>query len=241
MRAETRHSLKEDRFSRVTIDAAGKTMHWSAEHRKALAIAGVVTLAVVVAGLGGWYYFNQQDEKASVEFSQAIRTLDTQLRPPNMPGQPGIPSFTSAEERATAAHKQFQAVGDKYPHTRAGEFATYFAGVTASTMGDTATAERELKRITSSRDKDLSALAKFALASVYRKMNRPKEAIDLYKQLTDHPTASVGKSMAQLELADFYQDQQQNQQAKRIYEQLEKDNPNTEVASIASSKLAALK
>ncbi|MBV8891976.1 MAG: cell division protein CpoB, partial [Acidobacteria bacterium] len=37
------------------------------------------------------------------------------------------------------------------------------------------------------------------------------------------------------------QDQQQNQQAKRIYEQLEKDNPNTEVASIASSKLAALK
>jgi len=241
VRAETRHSLKEDRFSRVTIDAAGKTMHWSAEHRKALAIAGVVTLAVVVAGLGGWYYFNQQDEKASVEFSQAIRTLDTQLRPPNMPGQPGIPSFTSAEERATAAHKQFQAVGDKYPHTRAGEFATYFAGVTASTMGDTATAERELKRITSSRDKDLSALAKFALASVYRKMNRPKEAIDLYKQLTDHPTASVGKSMAQLELADFYQDQQQNQQAKRIYEQLEKDNPNTEVASIASSKLAALK
>jgi tetratricopeptide (TPR) repeat protein len=241
VRAETRHSLKEDRFSKVTINAAEKTMHWTVEHQKALIVGAVVVLAVILSGLGAWYYFNQQDQKASVEFSQAIRTLEAQLRPANMPAQPGIPSFTSAEERAAAAHKQFQAVADRYRHTRAGEFATYFAGVTASTMGDRATAERQLKKITSSGDKDLAALAKFALASVYRKMNRSKEAIDLYKQLSDHPTASVGKSMAQLELADLYQDQQQSQQAKRIYEQLQKDNPNTEIATIASSKLAALK
>jgi tetratricopeptide (TPR) repeat protein len=241
VRAETRHSLKEDRFSKVTINAAGKTVHWTVEHQKSLLIGGVVALAVVAALLAGWYYFNQQDQKASVEFSQATRTLDTPIRPANMPAQPGVASFTSAQQRATEAHKQFQAVVDKYPHTRAGEFATYFAGVTASTMGDTATAERELKKVSSSGDKDLASLAKFALAAVYRKTNRTKEAIDIYKQLMDKPTASVGKSMAQLELADLYQDQQQPQEAKRIYEQLQKDNPNTDVASIASSKLAALK
>lgn len=241
MRAETRHSLKEDRFSKVTINAAEKTVHWTVEHQKTLMVGAVALLVIIAAVIGGWYYFNQQDQKASVDFGQAIRTLDTPLRPPNMPAQPGAPSFTSAQERATAAHKQFQAVADQYPHTRAGEFATYFSGVTASTMGDTATAERELKKISSSSDKDLAALAKFALAGVYRKTNRPKDAIDLYKQLIEKPTASVGKSMAQLELADLYQDQQQPQEAKRIYEQVQKDNPNTDVASIASSKLAALK
>jgi TolA-binding protein len=47
--------------------------------------------------------------------------------------------------------------------------------------------------------------------------------------------------MAQFELAALYQEQQQPQEAKRIYEQLQKDNPNTDVANIASSKLAALK
>jgi TolA-binding protein len=47
--------------------------------------------------------------------------------------------------------------------------------------------------------------------------------------------------MAQLELAALYQDRQQPQEAKRIYEQLQKDNPNTDVATIATSKLAALK
>jgi tetratricopeptide (TPR) repeat protein len=108
-------------------------------------------------------------------------------------------------------------------------------------MGDNASAERELKKVSSSGDKDLAALAKFALASVYRKENRPKDAIDLYKQLAEKPTATVGKSMAQFELAALYQEQNQPQEAKRIYEQLQKDNPNTDVASIASSKLAALK
>jgi len=241
VRAETRHSLKQDRFSKVTLETAEKTVHWTVEHQKTLVIGGIIVVALILAGFGGWYYLSQQDQKASVEFGQAIRTLDAPVRPPNMPAQPGVQSFTSVQERATEAHKEFQAVVDKYPHTHAAEFATYFSGVTASTMGDTATAERNLKKVSSSGDKDLAALAKFALASVYRKSNRSKDAIDLYKQLADKPTTSVGKSMAQLELAALYQEQQQPQEAKRIYEQLQKDNPNTDVASIASSKLAALK
>src|SRR5581483_10458008 len=182
---------------------------------------------------GAWYYFNQQDQKASLEFGQAVRTLDAPLRPAGMPPQPDVPSFSSAQERATAARKQFEAIIAKYPHTHASEFARYFAGVTASSMGDTAAAERDLKEVSSSGDKDLAA--------VYRKSNRTKEAIDLYKQLSDKPTASVSKSMAQLELADLYRDQQQPQEAKRIYEQLQKENPNTDAASVASAKLAQLK
>jgi predicted negative regulator of RcsB-dependent stress response len=241
VRAETRHSLKQDRFSKVTLETAERTVHWTVEHQKTLIIGGIILLVVILAGLGGWYYLNQQDQKASVEFGQAVRTLDAQLRPPNMPAQPGTQSFTSVQERATEAHKQFQAVVDKYPHTHAGEFATYFSGVTAATMGDTATSERILKKVASSGDTDLASLAKFALASVYRKTNRPKEAIDIYKQLAEKPTAAVGKSMAEFELAALYQEQQQPQEAKRIYQQLQKDNPNTDVASIASSKLAALK
>lgn len=241
MRAETRHSLKQDRFSKVTLETAEQTFHWSVEHQKALIIGGIIVLVLIVAGFGGWYYFNQQDQKASVEFGQAVRTLDAQLRPPNMPAQPGVQSFTSVQERATEAHKEFQAVVDKYPHTHAAEFATYFSGVTASTMGDSGAAERQLKKVASSGDKDLASLAKFALAALYRKTNRPKDAIDLYKQLAAKPTASVGKSMADFELADLYQEQKQPQEAKRIYEQLQKENPNSDVASIASSKLAALK
>ncbi len=241
MRAETRHQLKQDRFSRATIDAAEKTVHWSAEHQSTLMVATVIALVVIGIGIGSWYYLNQQDEKASVEMSRAVRTLDTAVRPPNMPPQPDQPSFGSSNERAAAAHKQFQGVADKYPHTHAADFAHYFLGMTSADMGDNAGAERELQTVASYHNADLSSLAKFALASVYRNTNRNKQAEDLYKQLITKPTTTVSKASAQMELAATYQSDNQPLEAKRIYEQIKKDNPSSEAGQMASAKLDALK
>jgi predicted negative regulator of RcsB-dependent stress response len=241
VRAETRHRLKEDRFSRATIGAAEATVHWSEEHKSKL-IIGAVALAVVLATtFGGWYYLNQQDQKASMLLNQAVRTMDTQLRPAGAPAEPDIPSFASAKERTTEAHKQFQTIVDQYPHTRTAEFARYFLGLTCSQLGDNAAAERDLKAVASAHNEDLAALAKLALAAVYRDTNRTKDAIDLYNQLIAKPSRSVGKAMAQIELADTYASTQQPAEAKRVYEQLQKENPASEVAQIATQKLQQLK
>ena len=241
MRAQTRHSLKEDRFSKATISAAENAAHWTVEHKGKLIAAAAIVAVVIAAVLGTWYYLERQDEKASLDVSKATRTLDAPLRPAGTPEQPGVTTFTSAKDRALEARKEFQEVVKNYPHTRASEFARYFVGVTSSDLGDNAEAERDLKEVASSHHKDLSSLAKFALASVYRKTNRDKEAIDLYKQLIDKPSESVGKATVQLELADLYQEKQQPQEAKRIYEQVQKENPASEVGSLAQSKLAELK
>jgi len=241
VRAETRHQMKQDRFSRVTIDAAERTAHWSVEHKSKLIIAAVVVAVAAAAVVGGWYYLGQQDQKASLEMSQAVRTLDTPVRPPNMPAQPDAPSFASSAERATAAHKQFQAIVDKYPHTHAAEFAHYFVGLTAADLGDNASAERELQKVISSAGSDVAALARMALASVYRNTGRDKQAIDLYKQLAAKPTSTVGKVAAQIELAATYRTDNQPLEAKRIYETIQKENPASEAAQMASAKLQELK
>ena len=174
-------------------------------------------------------------------FSQAIRTMDTPVRPANMPAQPDQPSFASSKARAIEAHKQFQAIVDQYPHTRSAEFARYFVGLTSSDMGDNAAAEKDLSAVASSHNSDLAALAKFALASVYRNTNRANDAINIYKELIAKPSATVGKSTAQVELAATYQATNRPNEAKAIYQQLQKDNPNTELAQLAASKLAELK
>jgi predicted negative regulator of RcsB-dependent stress response len=241
VRAETRHQLKQDRFSRATIDVAEKTVHWSVEHRDKLVVAGIAVLVIAGLALGSWYYLNQQDQKASLEFSQAVRTLDTPVRPPNMPPQPDNPSFASSKERATAAHKQFQEIVNKYPHTHAADFAHYFLGLTSADLGDNTVAERELQAVASYRNADLSALAKFALASVYRNTNRDKQAIDVYKEIIAKPTVTVSKTTAQMELAAAYQSANMPLEAKRIYEQIQKENPASEAAQLASAKLQALK
>ncbi len=241
MRAETRHQLKQDRFSQATIGAAEATVHWTVEHKSKLIFSGVVLAVLLAAAFGGWYYLNQQDQKASIQLNQAVRILNTSVRPAGAPAEADFPSFASARERAAQAHKQFQAIVDSYPHTRTAEFARYFLGLTSSQLGDNTAAERDLKDVASSHNEDLAALAKMALASVYRNTNRTKNAIGLYDALIAKPTRSVGKATAQMELAETYKSSQQPAEAKRIYEQMQKENPASEVAQFATQKLQELK
>jgi TolA-binding protein len=241
VRAETRHQLKQDAFSRVTFDAAEKTADWTVQHRSTLIISTISVALVLAAVIGGWYYLSAQDEKASLELSQAVRTMDTQLRTAGSPEQPDFPTFTSAKERAQAAQKQFQTIVDKYPHTRSADMAHYFLGVTASNLSDNAAAERNFREVISSGSRDVSAVAKVALASLYGQTNRTKEAVALYQELINKPTASVSKVTAQLQLAELHQSSNQPLDAKRIYEQIKKDNPGGEAAQLATQKLAELK
>jgi TolA-binding protein len=241
VRAETRHQLKQDAFSRATLGAAEKTAHWSVEHRNTLAVAAVVVVVIVAAVGGGWYYLNSQDEKASLELSQAVRTLDTQLRPAGSPPQPDFPSFASAKERSDAARKQFQAIVDKYPHTRTADMARYFLGVTSASEGDNAAAENSFKSAASTGNKELASVAKLALATLYGNTNRVKDAIALYQELINQPTSSVSKATAQLQLAELYQANNQPLDAKRVYEDIKKQNPGPQAVQIATQKLAELK
>jgi TolA-binding protein len=241
VRAETRHQIKQDAFSRITLGAAEKTAHWTVEHKNTLATATVAVVLIVAAVAGGWYYLSAQDEKASFDMTQAVRTLEAQLRPPGAPAQPDVPSFTSVRERSDAAKKQFQAIVDKYPHTRTADMSRYFLGVTSATAGDTVGAENNFKSVASTGNKELASVAKLALASLYANTNRTKDAVATYQDLINHPTDSVSKATAQLQLAELYQTSNQPLDAKRIYEQIKKDNPGPEAVQIATQKLTELK
>jgi TolA-binding protein len=241
VRAGVRHQLKQDRFSQVTMKAAEDTVLWSGEHRNKLFLAGGIGVVVAAIILGGWYYLNQQDQKASFDLSQAVRTMDTPLRPANMPAEAENPSFASSKERATQASKQLQAVVDHYPHTRSAEFARYFLGVTAINMGDDAGATRHFQAVADSHNANLSALAKMALASLYRGKHQNKQAIDVYKGLIAKPAETVSKTTAEVQLAETYEADGQVPEAKRIYEQIQKDSPTSAAAQLAREKLQTLK
>ena len=223
------------------MEAAERTANWSAEHQSTLIIAAIVVTVVLASTLGGWYYLSAQDEKASFELSQAVRTMETPLRPAGSPAQPDVPSFGAAKERSDAARKQLQSIIDRYPHTRTADMARYFLGVNAANENDAVTAERDLKAVASSGNHELASVAKLALASLYGDTNRLKDAVGLYLELINKPTASVSKVAAQLQLAELYQRSNQSADAKRVYEQIKKDSPNGEAGQLATQKLAELK
>jgi len=233
--AYTRQQLKQDKFA----ETVAEQVSWAVEHQKKIVTVAIVAVIAVVVLAGGWLYYSQRDQAASAEIGAALRLYSAPLRPANAPKQE-YTSFTSAKERAEAARKAFQRVEDKYPHTRAAEFARYFVGVTAFDMGDNTDAEKILTQVAGSRNGSLAALGKFALASVYRAENKDGDAIKLYQELAAHSTSTVPRSTAQLELASLYQ-QKQPEEAAKIYTQIQKDDPNTPAAQEAATRLASLK
>ena len=201
-------------------------------------MAVVVLLAVII---GGWAYVNYRDQQGRSELAGAIQKYDAPIRPTGTPATPDMLSFGSIQERAKAANADFTRIAGKYSFTQSGRVARYFAGVTLHDMGDNAGAEKDLKEVADSRYKEIASLAKLALASIYHDTNRDPQAIEIYKQLADHPTVSVGKSAAQFLLASLYEEVHQPDEARKLYQQMAKENPSSPAAQMAAQRLQALK
>lgn len=237
MQGYTRRQLKQDRFAEKTKEA----VEWTAGHQRSLVwgVGLVVFLALATYGYLMWQ--NRQNEGANAALGAAMRTLSAQVLPPGSPTRPdNKETFASTVDRAKAAQQQFKATADqfdKFPYSKAARIARYMEGVTAMQSGDNAAAETTLKGVAGSRDSDVAALAKMSLATLYRATKRSSEAIKIYKDLQDHPTDTVSKVQAQLEMAEMYEGSDP-QQANSIYQQIQKDDPRSPAAQIAGAKLA---
>lgn len=230
----TRQQLKHDRFTDATKD----TVSWAVEHQSKLVTLGIILLIALAVMAGGWYYFDQQNEKASMALGAAVRAYQRPVRPTGMPAQPDFPSYASIAERGKDAQKQFLDVAGKYPHTKSADIARYLGGVAAVDAGDNSAAERELKEVASGRNEDLSSLAKMALAALYRSTHRDSDAIAIYNQLAEHPTPSVSKASALFAKAEMLQSSQPAEAAK-IYKQVADEDPTGPIGNMAQQRMKA--
>lgn len=226
MRSYTRHQLKEDRFAKAITDQ----VHWTVEHRNTMIIAAIVVVVVAVGGVIAWDQMRKRDDRASFAFGAAMRIYTAPLRIPDQPLPPDVKSFATAKERSEAAQKEFQKVADEYPSTRNGQYALYLAGITALEAGDSKKSEETLNKVASVRDKDISALAKFALASLYVSQNKEADAVKMYKDVIQANAATVPKTTAQLELASYYE-AKNPAEAVKIYEEIQKSEETTRKAN----------
>jgi tetratricopeptide (TPR) repeat protein len=236
VRGYTRHQLKEDQF-RTT---AKETASWVVAHRQKLIYAGIAVAVVLAIVAGTWAYIQQQDEAAGVALGHALQVYQAPVTSAGLPPMPETTSFASPQDRAKASHAEFAKVAEKYSHTNSAEMARYFMGLTDFETGNTAAAEKELKEVADSRRSDVAALAKFALASLYRNQGKDAQAVPLYKDLIEHPTNTVAKSQAQLALASVYE-QKQPQDARNLYQQVQKENPDSPAAQMAANRLSEMK
>jgi tetratricopeptide (TPR) repeat protein len=235
LRSSERHQLKQDQFAAATMDK----LSWAVENRNTLLYGGLALVVVLLIAIGAFYYQQSREQKASVLLGDAVMTYSSPLRPAGSPEVQGQPSFTSASDRAKAAATKLNEVVEKYGRTDSGINAQYFLGLAAEDMGDNGKAEAQFKKVADSGNKDVAALAKRALAELYHDTGKDQQAIDLYKGLIEKPTNSVPKVQAQLALADIY-GLKDPSQAKRIYDEVVKENPGGAIANLVMTRMASL-
>ena len=213
------------------------------EHRASLTRGAVIAVLVLALGAGSWWFWDYRNQQASAALAKAMTAYQAPVIPPGSApeGQQPPVSFPTEQDRSNAAHSQFQEVANRYGLTKSGQVARYMAATTAIDLGDTKNGEAELSKVAGSGNADLAALAKLALAGVYRNTNRPQDALRTYQDLVNHPTASVSKTMAQVELASLYEEIGQPAEATKLYGQILKSDPRSAAAMIAQQRLETLK
>jgi tetratricopeptide (TPR) repeat protein len=210
-------------------------MSWLSGHRSGVlrwVVTTAIALAVVVGALVFW---NLKTGAADRALGAALDLYTTPLAAPGAPPEKNV--YTTSADRAKEANREFVAIAKDHGWLPQGSKAHYFAGVTYQELGQNASAESELKTAAGSWDRDLSNLAKIALAGLYRQTGRDAQAIDLYNQVVARPSTTVSAAVAQLDLADLYSTTGKQDQARALWAKVKDSDKDGMAGSLASQKL----
>ena len=227
----TRQQLKKDEF----VSRFETIQEFALQNQRQIII---VVLSAVLTGsviLGGFLYVRSRQSRASGEFADALANFHAQVSPTPPPNSTA-PHFKTNPEKYEQALKQFSEVAERYSWYSQGKLARFYAALCKLELERLPQAENDLNTIAAGRDEELAALAKLALASHYKQTGKNDEAEKLYRDLEEHPTGTVPKATAQLELADLYQ-RTKPAQAAEIYKKLQTEYPGMAAGDLASKML----
>ena len=232
MDTRTRHALKNDKFAQ----AAASSASWIGEHKTSVVRWLITAGVILVLGAGALTYWYLRSSAADAALGAALDVYTSPLALPGAPPEPGV--YSTAADRAKEANREFVAVAQDYGWLPEGSKAHYFAGVTYVELRQNGSAETQLTAASHSWDRNLSNLAKLALAGLYHQTSRDNEAIDLYNQIAAKPSVTVSAAVAELDLADLYASEGKQDQAHALWAKIRDADKDGAAGQIAAQKLA---
>lgn len=236
--ATKRELKKQDQFVSMTEHG----LKWASQNRRSAITTSAILLLVILAAVGGFTFYSHRSEQASIALGAAMQTYQAPIANSGQLPPAGVKVYNNAAERAAAANSAFQDVANHYGMTADGKMAKYFVGLTFMDEGQNKSAEETLKSVAGSMNGDVAALAKLALAQLYRQTGRDADAATLYQELTKADASTVPAGLAQIKLAEMYEAEGKAEEAKKIYAQLkdkdkdDKGKPGP-IGSLAAEKL----
>jgi predicted negative regulator of RcsB-dependent stress response len=209
---KTRKNLKTDKFAQEVTTI----WDWIGEHQSEVIRYGSATVAVVLIALGIFYYVRHQANVREDALAAALRIDNAGV---GSNSQPGMLNFATQAEKDKAWEKAFTDLATKYRGSQEGAIAEMYLASQACDKGNLAEAERRYKDVMDSAPKAYGSMAGVALAQVYAAEGKVDQAEKLLKDYQAHPTVTVSKDAATIDLADIVA-QKNPDEARKMLEPL---------------------
>ncbi len=183
---------------------------------------GLLVLGVIVA-----FYIYQQDE-AEIAASEALSNVS-------------VPQLTSGGARGDTAEAYLK-VAATYPKSRAGARALLLAAGSLFVEGKYAEAQAQFERFRRERtDSPFIGEALLGIAACRDAQGNAREAMAAYKDLIDRHLSDNVLPQARFALARLYEAQNDPEQARNLFEEVERSDPYGSLGSEAGMRLEELK
>jgi hypothetical protein len=231
----SRKELKQDKIKETIEHGAEAVL---SHGQFAAILAGVVL--VVALGYGGWRFYNdRQTAQASGAFDTAMKAYQGHIGTTPDPADPAEPVYPNENARLQDALNKFTAIANKYPSTNPGRLARYYAALCLEDLEQHNQALEELKKIGSSSDKELAAMAQYQMGVIDARTGKTDDAVKIFRALADKKSAIVPRPLVLLELAGALRSSNPKE-AANIYQQIKKEFPDTTLADQADRGLESL-
>lgn len=194
MDRQTRKSIKSDKFA----EEVSQTWEFFTEHSQETKRYGLIALAVLIIGLGIYFYHGHQVSARQEMLAKAM-LADPALAPSQTP-----PALT--DEQIQQRQKLYQPIAAEQHGTIEGSVAQMMLAAIQADKGTpegTAAAQKMYQDVMDSAPTDYASVARIALAQSYAGEGKLEQAKTLLQYAIDHPTALVSKESATLNMAQI--------------------------------------
>jgi len=249
MKTKHRHELKENDLAR----AVGSTREWVASRGRQI-IGAILALVVIGGGVFGVLAYRNREQArgqdllaaAMVVMNTAVVPVTNTTKPGEAPAAASITAkgtFSSEEQKLNAALPKLRAAADAFPGTEAGITARYHLASTLASLGKQKDAIAQFDEVAKRAGADslYGRMAQLGKADAQTQAGELDAAIATWKALAAKKDGDLPQDAILMELARAYQAKGNTADARKTFNQIVDDHPDSPYVADARKELDSLK
>lgn len=233
MKKELKRQIKQDEL----VNGFERAAAWVGAHRDEARIT-VLAVVLLAVGAGGVFYLqSHRAHEAEKALGEALDTFRAPVASELPPGaeRPAGAVFATREEKLKLAAAGFDGVERRHGSALAARHARYYGALCRIELGEYVQAEKALNALAIGDDEKglLPALARLALADLYRRKGETDKAAEAYRKFAADPEAALPRDHAMMSLAGLLEDTRRTAEAAATYRRLAEEFPASVYAAEA--------